>query len=404
MSARGGPRRSSGQVRSGRPGRRRRDSIADDASPGHASANDPNANDPNSVAPADTQLDDAPGRRRAVITEPVAYDVPTRGPRIRSALLSRWTIAATVLIWVVATAAAATSVVAVGAPSSIHRPAAAVLMVLLTSGLVQRGGGHLRIWLPIVVALALAATITQLAGVLAAAAGTTAVVASVLAVVATTPGKTWLRAVGEYFVALGIAASGTVAVAAWNAPVSYQRFNLVVLAVALALAIIFVWSLGSGLHGLERQGLAITAGVAIVLILVLVYSSFVREHGSQVVTDLFSDTVMWMRQKFIGVPRPVEVFMGFPALLVGVSLRARRREGWWILVFAVIGTGVMSTSLVMPGAYPSYVGLSIVYSAILGLVVGLIARALFVRERKAKRARILEEPERLEPGRFLPLK
>src|SRR5699024_11858110 len=99
MSARGGPRRSSGQVRSGRPGRRRRDSIADDASPGHASADDPHANDPNSVTPTDTQLD-APGRRRAVITEPVAYDVPTRGPRIRSALLSRWTIAATVLIWV----------------------------------------------------------------------------------------------------------------------------------------------------------------------------------------------------------------------------------------------------------------------------------------------------------------
>src|SRR5699024_12585769 len=75
MSARGGPRRSSGQFRSGRPGRRRRDSIADDASPGHASADDPHANDPNSVTPTDTQLDDAPGRRRAAITEPVAYDV-----------------------------------------------------------------------------------------------------------------------------------------------------------------------------------------------------------------------------------------------------------------------------------------------------------------------------------------
>src|SRR5699024_7891676 len=224
---------------------------------------------------------------------------------------SRWTIAATVVVWIIATAAAATSVVAVGAPSSIHRPAAAVLMVLLTSGLVQRGGGHLRIWLPIVVVLGVAAAVTQLAGLLAAAAGTTAVVAAVLAVVATTPASSLPWTVVEYVVSLGIASSGTVAVAAWNAPVDYQRFNLAVLAVALALAIIFVWSLGSGLHGLERQGLAVTAGVAIVLILVLVYSRFVREHGSQVGTDLFSDTVMWMRQKFIGVPRPVEVFMGF---------------------------------------------------------------------------------------------
>src|SRR5699024_9210491 len=144
MSARGGPRRSNGQVRSGgqrrsgRPGRRRRDSLVDDASPGLARADDLIEKDPSSVRPVDRRLDESPGRRRAVITEPVAYDVPTRGPRIRSALLSRWTIAATVLIWVLATAAAATSVVAVGAPSSIHRPAAAVLMVLLTSGLVQR--------------------------------------------------------------------------------------------------------------------------------------------------------------------------------------------------------------------------------------------------------------------------
>src|SRR5699024_6596515 len=221
---------------------------------------------------------------------------------------------------------------------------------------------------------------------------------------ATTPASSLPWTVVEYVVSLGIASSGTVAVAAWNAPVDYQRFNLAVLAVALALAIIFVWNLGSGLHGLERQGLAVAVGVAIILLLVLVSSSFVRDHGSLLVADTFSDSVLWLRQTFIGVPRPVEAFSGFPALIVGVSMRSRRRDGWWILVFAVIGTGVMSTSMVMPGGYPSYVGLSIVYSAILGLVVGLIARALFVRERKAKRARILEEPERLEPGRFLPLK
>lgn len=344
------------------------------------------------------------GRRRAVVDRPAAYEVPTRGPRIRSALLSRWTIAATILIWCVATATATTSVLAIGAPAGLYRPAAAVLMVILTSGLVQRGGGHLRIWLPIIVLLAVTAAVTNIAGLLAAAAGVTAVVSAVLAVVATIPGNTITRLIGEYFVALGIATSGTVAVAAWNAPVHYQRFNLVVLAVALALAIIFVWSLGSGLHGLGRQGLAIAGGVAIIVIVVLVYSSFVRQHGSPQLTDFLSDAVIWARRIFIGVPRPVQFLLGFPALIVGISMRSRRRDGWWILVFAVIGTGVMSTSLVMPGAYPSYVGLSTLYSAVIGFGVGLVARMFFVRVPKAKRARILEGTGRVEPGRFSPLK
>lgn len=392
---------------SGSGGRRRATARAEPGA-GASSSPDVSTGSPTQaqhpVAAADNAAAQAPGRRRASNTRQVAYEVPTRGPRIQSALLSRWTITITTIVWFIATAAASTAVIAVGAPSWVQRPAAGVLLVLLASGLVQRGGGHLRIWLPIIAVLAVAAAVTQLSGLLAAAAGLTAVVSAVLAVVATTPGRTVGRLIGEYVVALGIAGSGTVAVAAWNAPVNYPRFNLVVLAVSLGLAIIFVWSLGSGLHGLERQGLAIASGVAVIVILVLVYSSFVRLHGSEQLTDFMSDAIIWMRQKFIGVPRPVEVFIGFPALIVGVSMRSRRRDGWWILVFAVIGTGVMSTSLVMPGAYPSYIGLSTLYSAILGLGVGLIARAVFVRERRAKRARIFEEPERVEPGRFSPLK
>ena len=84
--------------------------------------------------------------------------------------------------------------------------------------------------------------------------------AAVWAVVITRPAVTVLQAVREYVLAIVVALSGTVAVAAWNAPVSYQRFNLVVLTVALGLAITVVWNLGAGLHGLGRQNLAILAG------------------------------------------------------------------------------------------------------------------------------------------------
>ncbi len=213
-----------------------------------------------------------------------------------------------------------------------------------------------------------------------------------------------MQAVREYVLAIVVALSGTVAVAAWNAQVSYQRFNLVVLTVALGLAITVVWNLGAGLHGLGRQNLAILAGVAALIVIVLAYFSFVRSHGSQMVTDTISDLVIWMRQSFGGVPRPVEVFIGFPALLVGVSMRSRNREGWWIMVFAVIGTGVLSTSLVSPGAYPSYIGLSTLYSSILGLGVGLVARGIAVRDRSKRAARVVEPERRIEPPRLAALK
>ena len=31
-------------------------------------------------------------------------------------------------------------------------------------------------------------------------------------------------------------------------------------------------------------------------------------------------------------------------MIVGVSLRARTREGWWIMVFAVLSTSILTTS------------------------------------------------------------
>jgi hypothetical protein len=306
--------------------------------------------------------------------------------------------------WIVGVAGAGTAVVAVGAPSWIQRPAAGLLMVVFATGLTHRGGGHLRIWLPITAALAVAAIALEANVLLASAAAVTAVLASVWAVFVTRPAGSVVGALREYVLALVIALSGTVAVAAWNAPVNYQRFNLIVVAIALGLAITLVWNLGAGLHGLGRQNLAILAGVAVLLLLLLAYSSFVRTHGSQTIVDGLSELVIWTRQNFEGVPRPVEVFIGFPALIVGISLRSKRREGWWVLVFAVIGTAVLSTSLVTPGAFPTYIGLSTLYSAIFGLIVGLFARHYAMRQRSARAARAIEEIVRVEPPRFAPLK
>lgn len=344
------------------------------------------------------------GRRRLDASIPPEYDLPTREPRIESARTARMLLAAVLGLWVLGFAGTLTSVVAVGAPSWVQRPSSALLMVVFAVGLTHRGGGHLRLWLPITAVLGLAALVLETNLLLASAAAVTAVLSAVWAVMVTRPAESLIGAIREYGLSLVVALSGTTAVAAWNAPVNYQRFNLMVIAVALGLAITLVWNLGAGLHGLGKQNLAILSGGAALLLLLLAYSSFVRTHGSQTLVDAFSDIVVWMRQNFEGVPRPVEVLIGFPALIVGVSLRSKRREGWWVLVFAVIGTAVLSTSLVTPGAFPSYIALSTLYSAILGLAVGLVARHYAMRQGSARAARAIEAVVRVEPPRFAPLK
>jgi hypothetical protein len=344
------------------------------------------------------------GRRRLDASVPPEYDVPTREPRIESQRTVRFLLLGMMVLWFVGVVAAGTSVVAVGAPSWVQRPAAALLMVVFAVGLTHRGGGHMRLWVPITAALAIAALVLETNVLLASAGAVSAVLAAVWAVLVTRPADSLVGSLREFVLSLAVALSGTLSVAAWNAPVNYQRFNLIVVAIALGLAIALVWNLGAGLHGLGRQGFAILAGVAVILLLLLAYSSFVRTHGSRTIVDGLSDTVIWMRQNFRGVPRPVEVFIGFPALIVGVSMRSRRREGWWVLVFAVIGTAVLSTSLVTPGALPTYIALSTLYSAVLGLAVGLVARHYAMRQRSARAARAIEEIVRVEPPRFAPLK
>lgn len=344
------------------------------------------------------------GRRRLDASVLPEYDVPTREPRIGSPKTARLLMLAVFALWIVGIVGSGTAVVAVGAPTWVQRPSAALLMVVFAIGLTHRGGGHMRIWLPITAAVALAAVVLETNVLLASAAAVTAVLSSVWAVLVTRPAGSVVRVLREYAMSLVVALSGTTAVAAWNAPVHYQRFNLIVVTIALGLAITLVWNLGAGLHGMGRQSFAILAGVAAFLLLLLAYSSFVRTHGSQTIVEGLDDLVIWTRQNFEGVPRPVEVFIGFPALIVGVSMRSKRREGWWVLVFAVIGTAVLSTSLVTPGAFPTYIGLSTLYSAIFGLFVGLIARHYAMRQGAERAARAIEQVVRVEPPRFAPLK
>ncbi len=344
-----------------------------------------------------------PGRRRLDTNVPVDYDLPTRTPRLDSPDTARTVMLGVFALWVVGVVGAGTSLVAVDAPDWLVRPAAAMLLVVFSIGLTHRAGGHMRIWTVSATILAVAALVSQANVLISAAAAVTAVLAATWAVVVTKPAETAAASLREFAVSITVALSGTIGVAAWNAPVNYQRFSIVVLAVSLGLVITIVWGLGAGLHGLGKQNFAILIGVAAVAVLLLAYSSFVRTHGSELIVDGFTDLVIWMRQTFGGVPRPTEVLVGFPALVVGVALRSRRREGWWVLVFAVLGTVTVTTSLVSPGAYPTYIGLSTLYSVVLGVGLGLVLRNVVLRQR-SRRSRAMVPERRVEPGRLAPLK
>jgi hypothetical protein len=312
--------------------------------------------------------------------------------------------------WLTATGAAGTAViVVVDTPEWLAEVGAAALLVLFTMGLTRRCGG--RVWLWSVLALGFAAGVlaTQNRTLFSSAAVLVAVVGAVLAVMATRPAETLGQVLREFVVALLVSISAALAVAGFNAPVASDRFNLVVLGVSLLVAIGLVWQLGAGLHGMGRRGLILIVGGAVLIACLLVYSRFLREYGSESLVDRINDTVAWIRDTFGGVPRPVEVLIGFPVLIWGVSTRSRRRQGWWMCAFAALGTATVATSLAAPSVEPEYAGWSLLYSAVLGLLLGLLVRRIDVMftgggGHRVRRSSHAAEEQRPEPGRTEPLR
>jgi len=311
---------------------------------------------------------------------------------------------ATFAAWVLSTAGSVTSITDVGAPSWLWRPSAALLMVTFAVVLTHRTGGHMRIWVSLTALLGVTALASGMSALLAAAAGVTAVLSAVLAVLFTRPAQTLPQVLREYVVMLVLTLSGAAGVAAWNATVDVRTFGLLVMAVSVTLALSIVWQLGSGLHGLGRSHLKLLVIVAVVAVGLFFYGSFVRESGSPELQDLLDDTIVWLRQNVGGVPRPYEFLIGFPALIVGTSMRARYREGWWVCVFSVVGTVIVVVSLIDPRAYPSYFALSTLYSALIGLAIGLTVRLVFLTPRGRRAARAVQQSMRSEPKRTEPLR
>jgi hypothetical protein len=299
-------------------------------------------------------------------------------------------------------------------PDRAPRYGGALVAVMLAVALARRSGGRVWFWALLAIAFLGAVLVVDRPWLYSSSAIFVAVVGGVVSVLLTRPASTYVRILYEYAIALVLASSAGLAVAALDAPVSSGRYNVLVLALTLAAAMSLVWRLGAGFHGLGRRGVLMMVAGAVLVTAVLVYSRILREYGSSAVTTAVEDLIRWIRDLLNGVPRPIEVLVGFPALLWGVHTRAHRRQGWWICAFATFGTATVATTLASPLVDPAYAGRSLLYSIGLGLLIGLVVvrvdivvtarRAAAAAGRRARRDEPEPEPQRPEPGRSYPLR
>lgn len=235
----------------------------------------------------------------------------------------------------------------------------------------------------------------------------TAAAASVLGVMATVPAVRFRHAVRELVVALATAGLGAWAALGWAPMIVAARFEVAVLVVALAVAFGLVHRLGAGLHGLGRRGLAVVVVGGVLLTGSVVYAELLRRYGTPSLVESILDGVRWTRDSLGAVPRPLQAFLGVPALLWGCHMRARRRQGWWVCAFGVGATVPVPASVLATSVPLTETVLSLAYAALVGLVVGYAAiRAdLALTGSRGSRARRAERDAavRPEPARTQPL-
>jgi hypothetical protein len=344
--------------------------------------------------------------RRPPRQKPAGKARPARTARRRKALS-----VAGRMLWCLAFLAGVAGVVVAWTPvrvsDAVPLAAAVTLTTLFTHGLAVRSGGRPLISGGLALALAAVAAVSQNDVMLAGAAVGTAVVAALLAVLATTPAARFSAVLREVGLAAAVAVAGAFAVRAYEAQVSVERTTYLAIGISLFGALALVFRLGAGLHGLGRRGFVMILTGVVLLTVALAYTEALATWGSSGMTETVDRTLAAVRDVLGAVPRPIEVLLGFPALAWGVSTRARRRQGWWVCAFGAPGLAVLAVSLLPSETSLSQEGLSLLYSLVLGLLVGygIIRADLFVTGARGRRARRLEElaAHRPEPGRFQPL-
>lgn len=329
-----------------------------------------------------------------------ARSVPRRVPVALWLLAAVLALAALVVAW---TPLAETRWV----PAWVPTAGAVAVTTLYAVALGVRTGGWPLLSGILALALTTLAVLTGLPVLVAGAAVTTAAMGAVLGVLVTVPAARFLGVVGECALATLVAAVAALAANAFEPQISFQRTDYLTLALALLGALVLVYQLGAGVHGLGTRGLVVVVGGIALLAVVLAYTEALARWGSPEMIADVEQAMSGLADRFGALPRPIEFLLGFPALAWGVSTRARRRQGWWPCAFGAAGLAGISVSLLEEGMSLVESSLSLAYGAALGLVLGYLVIRVdsFLSGNRGRRARRAEEAtaHRPEPSRTAPL-
>jgi hypothetical protein len=325
----------------------------------------------------------------------------------RVSVFAWWTVV--MLLLVAGTAAALTHFIDVPVDVPARTPSfgAGVVTTVLCGVLAHRLGAHTLAATVFAAGATAVALVAEVPWLLAGVAALTAFAATVLGVVVTKPAKRPLSVVTEYAIAIVVALVGAVAVAAYTAPVSPATLNHVVLLTSLVATLWVAHRLGGGFTGLGSRGALVIVSAVVVLVIGLAYGEALEQWGSRGLTSAVATARQAAADVLGAVPRPLELFIGFPALVWGLATRAKLRQGWWVCAFGALGTAGIATSLASPGAQLSQELLSTLYSALLGLALGCVVCWVdrLLTGPRGRRAMVVARalPLRPEPSRLRPL-
>jgi hypothetical protein len=314
-----------------------------------------------------------------------------------------------VVLVLLGAAAVATARWAPDLPVVLRYVGAAAVSCGLAWGLAVRTGGR-PVWATVLTGgLAAGALITQWSSLLSGAAIGTGVLAATLAVMVTRPAATYLLAIKEALIATAVAAIGGLGVIGYgnSDTLNVGRFGYIVFGLSLLGAFALVYRLGAGLHGLGRRGYVVAGGAVVLLFLGMAYTEAISHWGSRGLVDSLDGFRDSTRSALGAVPHPIMALLGYPALVWGVFMRARRRQGWWVCAFGVAATAPSASRLVAADLGAKSIALGLLYSLVIGLAVGflLIRGEQRFTGSHGSRARKDEESEahRPEPRRTRPL-
>ena len=290
-------------------------------------------------------------------------------------------------------------------PEWLGRAGSVALAMLLSAALAGRTGGRPFVFGLLAGVCSTAAVVTRSDLLLGGATVGVVAIGSVLAVLATVPATRIVDAVREVVVAGFVAGSSALAAYGFAPHLDLARFEYLTLGLAIVGCFVMIYRLGAGLHGLGTRGLLTVVVGTVLLAFTVAYAELLRRYGTPDVAHTLAVWAQWTHDHLGGVPRPLVLLLGVPALTWGTHMRARRRQGWWVCLFGVAATAPIAQGLLDPTHTWTEAVLAATYGMAGGVVLGVVLIWLDVwftlprssARRAAAPVALRPEPRRTEP-------